>query len=138
MAPAAVDAADLGLRAGERETLEIWPETQETVWTEGESSIFLSTVPFNGQRWHPKLFKLFDFMLLFAFYVSLCVVYSYSYYVVGYERPRKTQSLTMRRGSPLCGLHGLKKHFVKPFVSLQMIAFGVCLRFTASLLGLLA
>lgn len=69
-------------------------------------------------------------MLLFAFYVSLCVVYSYSYYVVGYERPRKTQSL--------CGLHGLKKHFVKPFVSLQMIAFGVCLRFTASLLGLLA
>lgn len=40
MAPAAVDAADLGLRAGERETLEIWPETQETVWTEGESSIF--------------------------------------------------------------------------------------------------
>lgn len=26
MAPAAVDAADLSLRAGEGETLEIWPE----------------------------------------------------------------------------------------------------------------
>lgn len=34
MAPAAVDAADLSLRAGEGETLEIWPETQETTWTE--------------------------------------------------------------------------------------------------------
>ena len=32
MAPDAVDAADLSLRAGEGETLEIWPETQETIW----------------------------------------------------------------------------------------------------------
>lgn len=29
VAPAAVDAADLSLRAGEGETLEIWPETHD-------------------------------------------------------------------------------------------------------------
>lgn len=31
MAPAAVNAADLCLRAGEGETLEIWPETERIV-----------------------------------------------------------------------------------------------------------
>lgn len=34
VAPAAVDAADLRLRAGDGETLEIWPETQQTIPTE--------------------------------------------------------------------------------------------------------
>lgn len=38
MAPAAVDASDLSLRAGEGESLEIWPETvykkKKTVWDE--------------------------------------------------------------------------------------------------------
>lgn len=35
VAPAAVDAADLRLRAGEGETLEVRPETQERIWAEG-------------------------------------------------------------------------------------------------------
>lgn len=62
MAPAAVDAANLSLRAGERETLEIWPETNETVRTEGESSG--SVGHHSGALVEPQYIHLF--------YVSFC------------------------------------------------------------------
>ena len=39
VAPAAVDAADLGLRAGEGETLEVWPETVINKQTNKQNSL---------------------------------------------------------------------------------------------------
>lgn len=53
VAPAAVDAADLGLGAGQGQTLEVRPEGggQETVWTWQPTEVIVSVkkVPGDGQ-----------------------------------------------------------------------------------------